>query len=160
MRKALKIATIAVAVLVVAVAVLALAAGWLAERKRTRTIELDGRARRVRVRTRRRSSAASISTNRAAAWNATARTAPDGKSSTTGGAMYIKSPNISPGPGSVVTGYTEADWVRTIRHGVSAKKHPMTLMPSRDYSRMTDRGLRRSGRVRAEPAAGGRRDRR
>ena len=52
--------------------------------------------------------------------------------------MYIRSPNISPGPGSVVKGYTETDWVRTIRHGVSPQKHPMTMMPSRDYSRMTD----------------------
>jgi cytochrome c553 len=58
-----------------------------------------------------------------------------------GGGMYIRSPNISPGPGSVVNRYQEADWVRAIRHGVSAQKHPLTLMPSRDYSRMTDADL-------------------
>jgi hypothetical protein len=52
--------------------------------------------------------------------------------------MYIRSPNISPGPGSVVKNYTEEDWVRTVRHGVSPSKHPLMLMPSKDYARMTD----------------------
>ena len=55
--------------------------------------------------------------------------------------MYVRSPNISPGTGSVVKGYNETDWVRTIRHGVTPQRRPMTLMPSRDYSRMTDADL-------------------
>ena len=52
----------------------------------------------------------------------------------------------------------ETDWVRTIRHGVSAQKHPMTLMPSRDYSRMTDADLAALvAYVRSLPPGGGRR---
>ena len=54
------------------------------------------------------------------------------------GGMYIKSPNITNGSGSVVAKYTEADWVRTIRHGVNPAGHPMILMPSGDYNQLTD----------------------
>ena len=54
------------------------------------------------------------------------------------GGMYIKSPNITPGAGSVVAKYTEADWVRSIRHGVNPARHPMSLMPSSDYNQVTD----------------------
>ncbi|MEO8344792.1 MAG: c-type cytochrome [Betaproteobacteria bacterium] len=52
--------------------------------------------------------------------------------------FYIKSPNISPGSGSVVKDYKEVDWVRSIRHGVSPQKHALFLMPSADYNRMTN----------------------
>ena len=57
------------------------------------------------------------------------------------GGMYIKSPNITAGPGSVVAKYAEADWVRAIRHGVNPHGHPMILMPSADYNQMTDADL-------------------
>jgi mono/diheme cytochrome c family protein len=57
------------------------------------------------------------------------------------GGMFIKSPNITAGPGSVVARYTEADWVRTIRHGVNPDRHPMILMPSADYNQFTDADL-------------------
>jgi cytochrome c553 len=53
--------------------------------------------------------------------------------------LYVKSPNITPGLGGVVAGYTEADWVRSVRHGVSASGHALLAMPSEDYSRMSDR---------------------
>jgi mono/diheme cytochrome c family protein len=56
----------------------------------------------------------------------------DGKS------MFVKSPNISPGPGSVVAGYAPVDWVRTIRHGVKPDGRPVFIMPSEDYNRLTD----------------------
>jgi mono/diheme cytochrome c family protein len=52
--------------------------------------------------------------------------------------MRVWSPNISPGPGSVVAKYSEADWVRTIRHGVKPDKRPIFIMPSEDYNRFTD----------------------
>ncbi|MGB2817521.1 MAG: cytochrome c [Burkholderiaceae bacterium] len=52
--------------------------------------------------------------------------------------MRVRSPNISPGPGSVVAKYTEVDWVRTIRHGVKPDKRPIFIMPSEDYNRFTD----------------------
>ena len=58
-----------------------------------------------------------------------------------GGGMHVHSPNISPGPGSVVANFTEVDWVRAIRHGVSPKKHPLFVMPSKDYSLLTDADL-------------------
>ncbi|MEJ8812050.1 c-type cytochrome [Variovorax ureilyticus] len=66
-----------------------------------------------------------------------------------GGAMFvddgkglrIAGPNISPGPGSVVAGYTTADWERTIRHGVNPKGRPLMIMPSEDYNRFTDDDL-------------------
>lgn len=57
------------------------------------------------------------------------------------GGMHVHAPNISPGPGSVVAHYAEVDWVRAIRHGVSPQKHPLFLMPSNDYSLLTDADL-------------------
>jgi cytochrome c553 len=55
--------------------------------------------------------------------------------------LRVSSPNISPGPGGVVSKYTEVDWVRTIRHGVKPNKHPVFVMPSEDYNRLTDADL-------------------
>jgi mono/diheme cytochrome c family protein len=58
-----------------------------------------------------------------------------------GKGMRIAGPNISPGPGSVVAGYTPVDWVRAIRHGVSRSGRPLMVMPSEDYNRLTDDDL-------------------
>ena len=55
--------------------------------------------------------------------------------------MRVWTPNISPGPGSVVAKYTEVDWVRTIRHGVKPDKRPILIMPCEDYNRFTDADL-------------------
>jgi mono/diheme cytochrome c family protein len=52
--------------------------------------------------------------------------------------LYVKTPDITSGPGGVVADYTEGDWVRTIRHGVNPKGHPLFLMPSEDYNRLND----------------------
>jgi mono/diheme cytochrome c family protein len=52
--------------------------------------------------------------------------------------LAIKSPNISPGPGSVVAAYAPQDWVRTLRHGVKPDGRPLFVMPSEDYARLTD----------------------
>jgi mono/diheme cytochrome c family protein len=52
--------------------------------------------------------------------------------------MQVRSPNITAGPGGVVSDYNEGDWVRAIRHGVSPKGHPLFIMPSEDYNRMSD----------------------
>jgi mono/diheme cytochrome c family protein len=57
------------------------------------------------------------------------------------GSLYIKAPNISPGPGSVVAAYRPEDWVRTIRHGVKPDGRPVFIMPSEDYNRLTDADL-------------------
>ena len=52
------------------------------------------------------------------------------------GSMRVRSPNIS--PAGVVARYTDADWVRTIRHGVKPDGRPLFIMPSEDYNRLTD----------------------
>lgn len=54
------------------------------------------------------------------------------------GGLRVWTPNITPGPGSAVAKYTEADWVRTIRHGVKPDKRPILIMPCEDYNRFTD----------------------
>jgi mono/diheme cytochrome c family protein len=71
--------------------------------------------------------------------------------------MRIAGPNISPGPGSVVAGYTPEDWVRTIRHGVNPKGRALMVMPSEDYNRLTDDDLASLVAYlrHIEPAAGG-----
>jgi len=58
-----------------------------------------------------------------------------------GKGMFAKAPNISPGPGNVVAQYKPEDWVRTIRHGVKPDGRPLFIMPSEDYSRLTDADL-------------------
>ena len=52
--------------------------------------------------------------------------------------LRLRSPNITRGAASVVASYGEADWVRTIRHGVSPSGRALLVMPSEDYNRLTD----------------------
>jgi len=52
------------------------------------------------------------------------------------GGLRVRSPNIT--PGGVAGGYSEADWVRVIRHGVRKDGHAVLIMPSEDYNRLTD----------------------
>ena len=140
MRKALKWVVFVIAGLLVALAALALAANWLAERKRMRVIELAV-APLPYV-----SDAAAIARGK---YLYESRGCMECHGSDGAGrdvvndpgGMYVHSPNISPGPGSVVNAYTEVDWVLAIRHGVSPQKHPLFLMPSKDYSRLTDADL-------------------
>jgi mono/diheme cytochrome c family protein len=54
------------------------------------------------------------------------------------GGMFVRSPDISPSPQSVVARYGEADWVRTIRQGVKPDGQPVMIMPSDDYNRLVD----------------------
>ncbi len=58
-----------------------------------------------------------------------------------GKGMHIRAPNITPGPGNVVAGYSADDWVRTLRHGVKPNGKPAIVMPSEDYARLTDDDL-------------------
>ena len=53
--------------------------------------------------------------------------------------FHVRSPDIT--AGGPVGRYTEADWVRSIRHGVSPQGHALLLMPSEDYNRLTDPDL-------------------
>jgi mono/diheme cytochrome c family protein len=140
MRKGLKVVAFVVGGLLVAGVVLALAAVWLSERKRTRVIELtiapvryvmdDAAIRRGKYLYESRGCMECHGADGAG------RDVIDDPAG-----MYIKSPNISPGAGSVVRNYTEADWVRSIRHGVSPRGHPLFIMPSKDYNQMTDADL-------------------
>lgn len=57
------------------------------------------------------------------------------------GGLYVKAPNISPGPGGVVATYRAQDWVRTVRHGVKPDGRPLFIMPSEDYNRFSDADL-------------------
>ena len=52
--------------------------------------------------------------------------------------VRLKSPNITTGPGGVVSDYNEGDWVRAVRHGVAPSGRPLRAMPSEDYNRMSD----------------------
>ena len=58
-----------------------------------------------------------------------------------GKGMRLKSPNISPGDGSVVARYTPEDWARTVRHGVKPDGRPVFIMPSEDYNQFTQNDL-------------------
>ncbi len=55
-----------------------------------------------------------------------------------GNGMLVRAPNITSGPGGVVSHYAAADWDRTIRHGIKPDGHPVIIMPSEDYNRFTD----------------------
>ncbi len=54
------------------------------------------------------------------------------------GGLFVKTPHISPGAGSVTSDYKPEDWVRTIRHGVKPNGEPVFIMPSEDFNRLTD----------------------
>jgi len=58
-----------------------------------------------------------------------------------GDSLLIKSPNISPGPGSVAARYTPQDWTRLMRHGVKPNGRAAFIMPSEDYARWTQEDL-------------------
>jgi mono/diheme cytochrome c family protein len=61
-----------------------------------------------------------------------------GKTVIEDGPMLIVSPNITSGANSVTSAYRIEDWVRTVRHGVKPSGHPVMIMPSEDYNRLTD----------------------
>jgi mono/diheme cytochrome c family protein len=70
--------------------------------------------------------------------------------------LRVWTPNITAGPGSAVAKYSEADWVRTIRHGVKPDKRPILIMPCEDYNRFTDADVAAIvAYVRSLPAAQG-----
>ena len=73
-----------------------------------------------------------------------------------GKGFKLAGPQISPGSASVTTAYRDADWVRSIRHGVKPSGRPIMIMPSEDYNRFTDADLAALvGYVRQMPATSG-----
>ncbi len=51
------------------------------------------------------------------------------------GMLYA--PNLTPGKGGVVAGYTDVDWIRAIRHGVRPNGDGLMIMPSKDFYAMS-----------------------
>lgn len=49
--------------------------------------------------------------------------------------------NLTSGHGGVASAYSDADWVRAIRHGVRSNGKPLVIMPSKDYYYLSDDDL-------------------
>ena len=66
-----------------------------------------------------------------------------------GGAKVIENPamgvlhgaNLTRGQGGKTANYQDIDWVRSIRHGVNPEGRPLILMPSEEYSQMSNSDL-------------------
>lgn len=66
-----------------------------------------------------------------------------------GGKTFIDDPmmgqlagaNLTSGEGGIGTRYTEADWVRALRHGVDTQHRPLAFMPSDEYTHLSDEDL-------------------
>ncbi|MEO5693810.1 MAG: c-type cytochrome [Usitatibacter sp.] len=50
--------------------------------------------------------------------------------------MVVRGPNIT--SGGVTAAYSEADWVRAVRHGIAPSGRALMVMPSEDYNRFND----------------------
>ena len=57
------------------------------------------------------------------------------------GGIYVRAPDITSSRISMVANYTEADWVRAIRHGVDPAGRALLIMPSEDFNRLADDDL-------------------
>ena len=57
----------------------------------------------------------------------------------TGQGLRLAGPDIT--PAGAVARYRPEDWVRTLRHGVKPDRHPVLVMPTEDYTRLTDADL-------------------
>lgn len=51
--------------------------------------------------------------------------------------LLMRAPNITRG-GSAAASYSDADWLRLLRHGVKPSGRPALIMPSEDYAQMAD----------------------
>jgi mono/diheme cytochrome c family protein len=62
-----------------------------------------------------------------------------------GGQVFIDSPvfgrfvapNLTRGTGGIAASYTDADWVRSVRHGVAPDGRALMIMPSQEFSRLS-----------------------
>jgi mono/diheme cytochrome c family protein len=70
--------------------------------------------------------------------------------------LFVRAPNITSGAASPARNYTDADWVRALRHGVKPSGEPLQIMPSNDYAQMVDADVAAiAAYVRSLPAANG-----
>ncbi len=53
----------------------------------------------------------------------------------------IEAHNLTPGTGGAGAEYSDTDWVRAIRHGLSPEGKPLLAMPSGDFYYLSDRDL-------------------
>jgi mono/diheme cytochrome c family protein len=53
----------------------------------------------------------------------------------------VYTPNLTRGPGGIGATYSDADWIRALRHGVRRDGTPLLVMPSRDFAELTDADL-------------------
>ena len=49
--------------------------------------------------------------------------------------------NLTPGHGSATAGYTDTDWIRTLRHGIKKDGRSLMIMPSEAFARLSDEDL-------------------
>jgi mono/diheme cytochrome c family protein len=53
----------------------------------------------------------------------------------------INSANLTSGKGGIGGTYTDADWIRAIRHGIRKDGTPIIVMPSKDFQNMSEEHL-------------------
>ena len=53
----------------------------------------------------------------------------------------VYGPNLTSGKGGVTAGYSDVDWVRTVRHGIKPNGFPTQVMDSKEYQYMIDSDL-------------------
>jgi mono/diheme cytochrome c family protein len=53
----------------------------------------------------------------------------------------IANANLTSGQGGIGGAYTDADWVRSIRHGVGPDGGPLLIMPAQTFNTLSDRDL-------------------
>lgn len=53
----------------------------------------------------------------------------------------VDAPNLTPHAGSTTAGYTDLDWVRTLRHGVRKDARSLLIMPSGSFWHLSDADL-------------------
>lgn len=54
---------------------------------------------------------------------------------------HLSGPNLTRGKGGLPTDYSDLDYVRAIRHGIARNGRPLLLMPSFDYTGLSDEDL-------------------
>jgi mono/diheme cytochrome c family protein len=53
----------------------------------------------------------------------------------------VDAPNLTPGNGGIGDQYSDADWVRAIRHGIDPQGKPLFIMPAKDFYFLNDEDL-------------------
>ncbi|MGQ0604906.1 MAG: c-type cytochrome [Anaerolineales bacterium] len=54
---------------------------------------------------------------------------------------YVDAPNLTAGQGGIGSMYTDADWVRALRHGIKKDGTSVFIMPSNDFYYLSDADL-------------------